>query len=564
MPIPALRIALAALACALCLAAAPGAFAARTPDAVTSDGGRYYGPLAGGKLHGRGRIEWDNGAVYEGELANGLLSGKGRMRYGNGEVYEGEFRDGMMSGRGRFEMPGRYVYEGELRQDYYWGQGELRRPDGSSYRGAFVRGEYQGKGRYQNADGDVYEGDFEKDAFTGAGRYTRKDGSRYEGQFRDWKFHGRGGYTDASGSNTWEGSFADGALQGTGKATGQVGTYEGEFKDWLFHGKGKLRLANGDVYEGAFANGMYEGEGTLTYAIPKPDGRKHDTGVWRYGYLPRETERKQVKTNVEAALYAQRELLDKALGALKPREPGRINLYLLTVAGDGSQEVFRREVEFVQTEFARRFGTAGRAVSLVNSRNTATQAPMATVTSIRHALNALASRMDREQDILFLFLTSHGSREHELSLNQNGMELPNLPAAELAALLKQSAIRWKVIVVSACYSGGFIPPLQDAHTLVITAARPDRRSFGCADENDFTYFGRAFFKEALPKSQSFQDAFRTAEALVGEWEAKHPSGAAAAATPSAKLIDENRSLPQISSASAIDAHLKRWWSQLPR
>jgi hypothetical protein len=121
-----------------------------------------------------------------------------------------------------------------------------------------------------------------------------------------------------------------------------------------------------------------------------------------------------------------------------------------------------------------------------------------------------------------------------------------------------------VIVVSACYSGGFIPPLQDAHTLVITAARPDRRSFGCADENDFTYFGRAFFKEALPKSHSFQDAFRAAEALVGEWEAKHTSGPAATATPSAKLIDENRSLPQISTASAIDAHLKRWWSQLPR
>jgi hypothetical protein len=128
---------------------------------------------------------------------------------------------------------------------------------------------------------------------------------------------------------------------------------------------------------------------------------------------------------------------------VKPREPGRINLYLLTVAGDGSQEVFRREVEFVQTEFARRFGTAGRTVSLVNSRNTVTSAPMATATSIRQALKALASRMDREQDILFLFLTSHGSHDHELSLNQNGMELANLRATELAALLKESGIRWK-------------------------------------------------------------------------------------------------------------------------
>src|SRR4051812_40595094 len=99
MPFRALRIALA-VASFLCFAAAPAAFAAGTPDAVTPDGGRYYGPLAGGKLHGHGRIEWGNGAVYEGELANGLVSGKGRMRFGNGNTYEGEFRDGLMSGRG--------------------------------------------------------------------------------------------------------------------------------------------------------------------------------------------------------------------------------------------------------------------------------------------------------------------------------------------------------------------------------------------------------------------------------------------------------------------------------
>jgi hypothetical protein len=28
------------------------------PDALTPDGGRYYGSLRNGKLHGLGRIEW--------------------------------------------------------------------------------------------------------------------------------------------------------------------------------------------------------------------------------------------------------------------------------------------------------------------------------------------------------------------------------------------------------------------------------------------------------------------------------------------------------------------------
>jgi hypothetical protein len=104
-----------------------------------------------------------------------------------------------------------------------------------------------------------------------------------------------------------------------------------------------------------------------------------------------------------------------------------------------------------------------------------------------------------------------------------------------------------VVVVSACYSGGFIDPLRDDSTLIITAARYDRSSFGCADENDFTYFGRAFFKEALPASRSFQDAFSKADALVAEWERKDQPG-------------QDRSLPQIYSTPTINAQLARWWA----
>jgi hypothetical protein len=533
--LPAARPALASFL--LWLAAT--ACAAATPNAITPDGGRYYGPLVDGRLHGRGRIEWDNGGVYEGELANGLLSGKGRMRFASGAVYEGEFREGLMSGLGRFEVPEREVYEGSFRQDFYWGKGEVRYRDGRSYRGEFVRGEFDGKGRFENPNGDVYEGNFSKGEFA-SGRYSSKIGPSYEGEFRNWMFHGAGRFTEPGG-DVWEGSFVNGRLEGSGRASGRFGAYEGEFKDWLYHGKGRLKLRSGEIQEGAFVNGVYQGE------------RKR-----------LDTERKQARDNIEVALYAQKDLLDQALGSLKPREPGKINLYLLAVAGDGSQEVFRREVEFVQGEFARRFGTSGRTVALVNSRSTAASAPMATVTSIRRALKAIAARMDREQDILFLFLTSHGSAEHELSLAQNGMDLADLPAGELGAMLKESGIRWKVVVVSACYSGGFIDPLQDERSLVITAARRDRRSFGCADENDFTYFGRAFFKESLPKSRSFAEAFRRAETLVRDWERRDSGDAAPAGSRDAKMVEENQSYPQISNAAAIDAQLKRWWAQSPR
>lgn len=535
--------------------AAP-AFAQPKPDATTPDGGRYYGPLRNGQLHGQGRLEWSNGALYEGQFANGVISGRGKIRFANGQVYEGEFRDGMMDGRGRMASPDGMVYEGEFRKDYFSGQGEIRYANGRKYRGSFALGDFHGRGRYETADGEVHEGDFKKGEFTGSGTHRRPDGARYEGEFLNWQMHGRGRYTDAQGT-VYEGAFVNGALNGKGSQSGPHGMrYSGEFQNWRFHGQGELHAPNGDVYVGGFADGMYDGQGTLKYARPRPDGAQQESGVWRYGMLEAQQreQRRAWSANVEAALYNQRALLAQAVAGLAPREPGRINLFLLAVGGDGSQEVFRREVEFVRKQFADRFGTEKRSIALVNSRTSVKTIPMATQTSIREALHALAARMDRNEDILFVFLTSHGSRDHQLVLDQNGMDLANLPAAELGRLLRDTGVRWKVVVVSACYGGGFIDALKDDGTMVIAAARRDRQSFGCADENDFTYFGRAYFKEALPKASSFQDAFRKAEALVQdmERELKAPAGAPA---------EERHSLPQMWSPPGIERQLQRWWAQ---
>jgi len=111
------------------------------------------------------------------------------------------------------------------------------------------------------------------------------------------------------------------------------------------------------------------------------------------------------------------------------------------------------------------------------------------------------------------------------------------------------------VVVSACFSGGFIPPLRDPGTLVITAARHDRRSFGCSDENDFTYFGRAFFKDALPASHSFQEAFEKAERLIRQREL-------ALLETRGEVSEEEFSLPQIAAPAAIRRQVARWWATL--
>jgi len=592
-------------------AQAPAGEAADAPSAVAADGGRYYGPLADGRRQGAGRVEWDNGAFYEGNFEKGMYAGRGHLRLPSGDEYEGEFANGVESGHGRLQAAGgstydgdfrngvpegqghyddgngvKYdgafeagrfqghgkltengaVYQGEFRHGKLEGEGEIVYSDGRTYRGGFAQGEFQGQGRLETPAGDIYQGQFERGEFTGYGTYTSKGVGRHRGQFRNWRPEGEGRYVDRQG-NVYEGQFADGEIAGPARLSSHDGShYEGELKGWVPHGRGELRRANGDVYRGEFANGMFEGAGTLNYAQPRPDARAQDAGTWHYGRLQAGGEEQQSRVNAEAALYSQRSLLTRALAELAPRDPNAINLYLLAVAGDGSQEVFRREVDFVHGQFDARFGTRGHSIALVNSRNTVEQMPMATLTSLREALAAIAASMDKDKDILFLFLTSHGSQNRELVLDLDGVALPALTADELGAAIRQTGIRWKVIVVSACYGGGFIDAVRDGNTMVMTAARQDRRSFGCADENDFTYFGRAFFKEALPSSGSFEAAFVRAEQLINEWEDKDASKSTAAPSGPASAPGEQdyHSLPQMENPPAIQQYLQQWWAQTVR
>jgi hypothetical protein len=537
------------------------------PAAITPDGGRYWGPLVNGVRQGEGHVEWGDGSTYTGGFVNGMMSGKGRLQYSTGAIVEGDFKDGLPSGIVTMTLPGGAVYEGEVRQGLYWGKGEFRESGGRSYKGEFVRGEFQGKGRYEIADGPIYEGDFVEGKLQGHGIVTYPGGAKQEGNFRDWKLDGPGKLTAEDG-RTIEGEFKAGQLQGIATSVSPDGTrYTGEMQNWTPHGRGELRLANGDVYRGTFSYGEYDGQGTLTYAKPQSDGRTEDSGLWEYGRLKKQVDeaRRLAQANAERALYTQPAQLKRVLDELQPSSGSGINLYLLAVAGDGSQEVFRREVEFVRKQFEARFATQGHSVVLVNSRTTVGSSPLATVTSIREAVSAIAAKMNKDRDILFLYVTSHGSREGTISLGLDGMRLPDLSKSELAAAMKESGIRWKVVVLSACYAGSFMEPLKDPGTLFIAAARADRTSFGCADENDFTYFGRAFFKESLPSADSFEDAFTKATQLIREWEDRDAAGLAAASRARkgdhAEPAEDRYSLPQIDAPEPIRQHLKRWWNQ---
>ncbi|MEJ2407412.1 MAG: C13 family peptidase, partial [Candidatus Thiodiazotropha sp.] len=222
--------------------------------------------------------------------------------------------------------------------------------------------------------------------------------------------------------------------------------------------------------------------------------------------------------SVEDLYYDQPQLLQSALADIEPQRPGVTDLYLLAMGGYGLEKVFLNEVAYVRQLFDERFDTRGHSLILVNNVDTVHRYPLANRHNLRDALTFLGSQMDSEEDVLFLFMTSHGSKNHRFSVNFGPVRLDDLTPQQLRQALDDAGIHWRVILVSSCYSGGFIEPLKDPNTLIMTAAAADRTSFGCGADSEFTDFGTAYFKHGLVETADFVHAFDLAEAWVSDKE----------------------------------------------
>ena len=219
----------------------------------------------------------------------------------------------------------------------------------------------------------------------------------------------------------------------------------------------------------------------------------------------------------EAALYEQPRLLQQALNSIDASTLGKTDWYFMGVAGFSEQNVFRSEINKVRELFDVRFGTSGHSLSLINNTYSWLDEPIATKTSILRGLKTIGKQMNADEDVLFMTLSSHGDQDF-IHLSNPPLAMDNLDATWLREALDASGIRWRVIVVSACYSGSFIDELASPTTVIITASAADKMSFGCTNSAEMTYFGQAFFAESLRGNTSFEAAFKDARLRVNERE----------------------------------------------
>jgi Peptidase C13 family len=214
---------------------------------------------------------------------------------------------------------------------------------------------------------------------------------------------------------------------------------------------------------------------------------------------------------------AQRSLLKTELASLKPRKKDATNIYVLGIAGWVDQDVFLKELDGALAAISAVLPIRGHWVRLVNHRQTLKNLPLANQSNFAAAVHALGERLDKEADILLLVMTSHGNP------GGFGLRLPSevvsqLTPQDVAATLDHEGIKNRIVIVSACFSGTFVPALANDDTIVLTASDAKSPSFGCAPERDWTYFGDALFRQSIRRGRDFQQAFDSARMLIQGWE----------------------------------------------
>jgi len=208
-------------------------------------------------------------------------------------------------------------------------------------------------------------------------------------------------------------------------------------------------------------------------------------------------------------------LLTSLLAAAPARAdaPSFSNWAAVVVAGDwhahsgGPTEAFdnaRRDVSATLLDFG--FSPdAIRQYSMRPKRYPAVKPRKTELGAIHADLRDLAAK---HASGCLVYLTSHGAPEGALL----GKDL--LPPGLLAAMIDDACPdRPSIVVVSACFSGVFVKPLQREDRMILTAARPDRTSFGCSEDDKYPYFDDCFLS-SMPGAHDFSGLATTVRECV--------------------------------------------------
>ena len=256
----------------------------------------------------------------------------------------------------------------------------------------------------------------------------------------------------------------------------------------------------------------------IDHAASAADGQTHNDGSADDGANAESADEAAPLALSQEMLEAQARTLPAALDALVSGRPGVVDLYAITFAPYADEDVFSREATLVTELMRSRFDAQQRVVQLQNHARSVAALPWATPLNLHRTILRMAAVMNRDEDILFIHLTSHGARDGQLAASFDPLAVESVTPQQLNTWLAEAGVRYRVISISACYSGSWIAPLSGPGTLVMTAADADHTSYGCGSLSPLTFFGRAMYDEQLRHTHSFEDAFTAVRPVIAQRE----------------------------------------------
>jgi len=199
--------------------------------------------------------------------------------------------------------------------------------------------------------------------------------------------------------------------------------------------------------------------------------------------------------------------------AATPEPPQAARWLAVLAAGDDAEPVF----DGATWAMAKRLLAAGVPAADIH-RLSASRAQLkdgVEASTLPLLLRRIAGLEARPGERCLIFLTSHGERGAGLWLARSSMALR---PGQLARALEQGCGAVPtVVIVSGCYAGGFVGgAMARPNRIILTAARADRPSFGCAVGRSYSFFD-ACLLGALPRFATWRGVFAgTRSCVAGE------------------------------------------------
>ena len=215
----------------------------------------------------------------------------------------------------------------------------------------------------------------------------------------------------------------------------------------------------------------------------------------------------------------QAELIAASLNAIPPQRAGVVDTYVLSAAF-WDDPVFESEAKEAAAILGRRYDASDRTIILTAGKGGGARTyPAASPNNFQAALGKIGATIDPNEDLVVVFMTSHGGPDGTVAIQEKQRLMGGVRALNLRSSLQQAGIKNKLVIVSACFSGNFIPPfIRDPDATVLTAAAADKTSFGCEPSRDWTFFGDALFNHALRGGAGLIRSYNDALTLISAWE----------------------------------------------